>query len=124
MNRITILLGASVVSVLIVTGVAPAFAGYGALALDESTLKYGLSGNEVTQAKADEVALKECSSDKCKIVFRTFPRQCGAIATSDDDNVWGGAKRLQRAAAELAALQNCRKRTKAQCKARNVECNR
>ena len=106
------------------TGVGMALAGYGALALDERTLQYGFSSNEETQTKADDVALKECGSDKCKIVFRTAPGQCGAIATAENRSVWGGAKRPKRAAAQLAAVQNCQKRTKSQCKARSVECNR
>ena len=55
------------------TGVGSALAGYGALAVgvDETTVKYGLSSNEETQKKAEDAALKECGSDKCKIVFKT-----------------------------------------------------
>jgi hypothetical protein len=105
-------------------GAGPALAGYGALARDDSTGKYGLSSNEETQSKADDVALKECGSDKCKFVFRTTPRECGAIATNEDGKIWGGAKRPRRDAAELAAMQNCQKHTKGQCKIRGSECNR
>ena len=64
-------------------GAGPALAGYGALGRDDSTGKYGLSSNEETQSKADDVALKECGSDKCKFVFRTTPHECGAIATGE-----------------------------------------
>jgi hypothetical protein len=103
---------------------APAFAGYGALAFDESSRKYGLSSNEDTQGKADDVAMKECGSDKCKIVFRTVARQCGAIAMADTGTGWGGAKRTNRAAVELAAIQDCQKHTKGQCKVKSAECNR
>lgn len=107
-------------------GVGPALAANGALAYDEATKKYGLSSNEETQAKADEVAMKECGGDKCKIVFRTTSRECGAIATSEvsGSNAWGGGKSRQRAAAELSAIQNCQKRSKGQCKVRGAECNR
>ena len=112
----------------LVAGVAasPAWAANGALAHEEDGGKYGLSSNEETQAKADDVAKKECGGDKCKIVFRTGSRECGAIATSEtsDSNAWGGGKSRQRAAAELSAVQNCQKRTKGQCKARSAECNR
>lgn len=111
-------------AVLISANIAPAFAAYGALAHEESTNKYGLSSNEETQSKADDVALKECGSDKCKIVFRTRSRECGAIATGEEGNAWGGGKHPQRATAELAAMQNCQKHTKGQCKIRANECNR
>jgi hypothetical protein len=103
----------------------PAFAGYGALAYDEANGKYGLSANEATQAKAEEVAIKICGGDKCKVVFRTAAKECGAIATEESGTAWGAGKRpQQRAAAELAAIQNCQKRTKGQCKLRGAECNK
>ena len=109
---------------LLLTIAGPASAGNGALAHDDGAGKYGLSANEETQGKADDVALKICGTDKCKIVFRTGPRECGAIATADSGTAWGGGKRPQRAAAELDAVQNCQKRTKGQCKVRGAECNR
>src|SRR3954453_11190644 len=103
---------------------APALAGNGALARDDSSEKYGLSSNEDTQTKADDVAMKVCGSDKCKIVFRTGPKECGALASAEEGKAWGGAKRPRREAAELAAIQNCQKQTKGQCKIRGAECNR
>jgi hypothetical protein len=127
MRRVIIAAGFCVFAISIVTGVGPALADYGALAHDDATGKYGLSSNEKTQAKADDVALKECGSDKCKIVFRTSARECGAIATAETisgSSAWGGGKRPQRAAAELAAMNACQKRTKGQCKIGSVECNR
>jgi hypothetical protein len=102
----------------------PAVAGYGALAKDEASGKYGLSANEESQKKAEDVAIKICGGDKCKIVFRTAAKECGAIATADSGNAWGAGKRPQRAAAELDAIQNCQKRTKGQCKVRGAECNK
>ena len=102
----------------------PAFAGYGALAHDDASGKYGISANEETQSKADDVAMKICGGDKCKVVFRTVAKECGAIATAESGNAWGAGKRPQRAAAELDAVQNCQKRTKGQCKLRGAECNR
>ena len=74
--------------------------------------------------RADDAALKGCATGNCKIVFRTGPKECGAIAMSENGKVWGGAKRDQRAAAELAAIENCQKRTSGQCKVRGGECNR
>jgi len=103
---------------------APAFAGYGALAYDEESKKYGLSSDEASQGKADDVATKECASDKCKIIFRTAPKECGAIAIATEGNGWGASKRPQREAAELAAMTDCQKHTKGQCKVREWGCNR
>lgn len=103
---------------------APARAEFGAFAYDSAAHKYGFSWNERDQRAADAAALKGCKSDNCKIVFRTGPKECGAIAMSEDNKAWGGAKRGQRAAAELAAMQNCQKRVSGQCKVRDSECNR
>jgi hypothetical protein len=113
-------------AVLAMLAATPAFAGYGALAYDEQAKKYGLSSDEVSQTKADDVATKECGSDKCKIIFRTTARQCGAIATEPPEagTAWGGGKGPQRATAELDAVTNCQKRTKGQCKVREAACNR
>ena len=123
MRRATMIVIA-VSTLLMSLAATPAFAGYGALARDDDSGKYGFSSNEESQAKADDVALKICGSDKCKVVFRTVARECGAIATAEDNKVWGGAKRSQKAAAELAAMENCQKRVKGQCKIRGAECNR
>jgi len=107
---------------------APALAGHGALAYDESTGKYGLSSNEDSQTKADDVATKICGGEKCKIVFRTGPKECGAVAMVSEakgpNPAWGAGKHGQRGTAELAAMTNCQKHTKSQCKIRGVECNR
>ncbi len=123
MHRTTIIAaGFAAFSMLALAG--PALAGYGALAFDEAAQKHGLSSNEESQAKADDVAMKECGSDKCKIVFRTAARECGAIAVAGSGNGWGAGKHAQKATAELAAMTNCQKRIKGQCKIRGAECNR
>jgi hypothetical protein len=111
-------------ALLVMLAATPAVAGYGALAYDEQARKYGLSSNEESQAKADDVATKECGSDKCKIIFRTVPRECGAIAMAESGTGWGASKRPQRDAAELAAITDCQKHTKGQCKIRDAGCNR
>jgi hypothetical protein len=103
---------------------APAFAEYGAFALDSTTGKYGFSWNERDQHAADAAALKGCKSDSCKVVFQVGPKHCGAIATTENGKIWGGADRDERDAAKLAALENCQKRTKEQCVIRGNECNR
>jgi hypothetical protein len=53
--------------------------------------------------------------------------KCAALATSADpkeSNAWGASVREGKAEAELAAMQNCQKRTSGQCKIRGSECNR
>jgi hypothetical protein len=97
---------------------------FGSFAYDGYAAKFGLSWNQETMRSADEAAIKGCASDHCTIVFRTATNECGAIAMSDNGKVWGGAKRDQRAAAELAAIENCQKRTSGQCKVKGSECNR
>lgn len=103
---------------------APALAAYGAFAYDDEAHKYGYSWNQDTAAGADQAALRGCGTDKCKIVFRTGPQECGAIAFGDEGKVWGGAKRDNKPAAELAALDNCQKRFTGQCTVKASECNR
>jgi len=123
MHRATII-AAGFAALLTGLAAAPALAGYGALAHEESSGKFGLSSNEESQKKAEEVALKICGGNKCKIIFRTAARQCGAIALAGTGTGWGAGKHQQRARAELAALQNCQKHTKGQCKIKAAECNR
>ncbi|SRR5579885_1461586 len=103
---------------------APAFAGYGALARDNATGKFGLSWNEETSRRAEEVAMKDCGGGSCKVVFRTGPHQCAAMATAQEGNVWGAAYRGQKEAAEGAALRDCQKHTSGQCKVQASGCNR
>ena len=124
MRRISVGVGFLVCALSLAAAPGTALAGFGALAYDESTKKYGLSSNEDTQAKAEDVARKECGGEKCKVIFRTKPRQCGAIAIAESGEEWGGGVQPQRAAAELDAIKNCQKRSKGQCKVRSVECNR
>ena len=100
------------------------YGSFGAFAYDESSGQYGLSWNEYDQSRADYAALLGCVAQGGKVVFRTGPRECGAIATNEDGKAWGGAKRPRRDAAELAAMQNCQHHTKGQCKIRGAECNR
>ena len=97
---------------------------HGAVAYDDSTGRYGLSWNQESTSKADQLALKGCASEACKVVFRTTARQCGALATAENGKTWGGATRAERAAAERAALDNCEKRTSGTCRLRSVQCNR
>lgn len=125
MRRATIL-AAGFSSLLVIMAAAPAFAGYGALARDDASGKFGLSWDKATQRQADEFAMKDCVESSCKIIFRTTARECSAVATSEKQGstAWGGAKKLTRDAANLAALTDCQKRTSGQCKVRAGGCNR
>jgi clan AA aspartic protease (TIGR02281 family) len=97
---------------------------YGAFAHDGTSGRYGASWNQGSQARADEAALKGCSSEYCKIVFRMTARQCGALAMTENGKIWGGATRPERDAAERAAVENCEKRTGTSCRLRSIQCNR
>jgi len=110
-------------AVATVAAAGPAFAKYGAFAYDQPAGKFGYSYNEATQNAADAAALKGCASPGCKVVFRTGPQQCGAIAAVEGGKIWGGARRNSKDSAELAAIQDCQKRTSTQCKIRGSECN-
>jgi hypothetical protein len=104
----------------------PALAGAGAIAYDEGNGRYGVAWNKPTQKQASDAAMKDCGSDKCKLV--PVPGgKCAALATSADEkekNVWGVSIRDGKSESELAAMQNCQKRTSGQCKLRDSECNK
>jgi uncharacterized protein DUF4189 len=123
MRRASII-GAGFAAVLASAAAMPAFAAFGAFALDEVAHKYGYSSNQPTQKSADQQAVKNCKSSNCKVVFPIGPRQCGALATTADGSAWGGAVRPKREDAQQAALQDCQKRTSGQCKVQKGVCNR
>lgn len=103
---------------------AVAHARFGAVAVDEKTAKYGFAWNEDTQQRANEVALQGCDSDACKVVFPVPPNRCGALATGEKGNAWGGHVNAMRDTAQFRALENCQKRTSGKCVLRGSECNR
>jgi hypothetical protein len=101
----------------------PAFAAYGAIAWDRGTGKYGVSWNQPTPKRAEEVALGECSASGCKVVQKIGPRTCGAFAMTQDGKHAGAAGRKDREAARLAALENCQGAKEWECVVRRTECN-
>ena len=121
MRRTTLF--ALAMAAILAAAASPAFAGFGALARDDATGKFGLSWDKATQNQAEEAAMKDCAESSCKIVFRTRARQCGAIATAEKGNGWGAATRGHRDAAALAAMTDCQKHTAGQCKVRASGCN-
>lgn len=102
----------------------PAFAGFGAVAYDQSTGKYGASFDQPTQSKALEQALKQCSSPECR-VHPVEPTGCGALAMSDKDKAWGGADRETLDKAKRNAVVHCQSHTQAgNCTVRVSGCNK
>jgi len=123
--RCATVIAAGFSSILVMAAAMPAFAGYGAVAFDESAGKYGFGWNEATQKRADDTALQGCNASGCKVVFRVPPRRCAALATSESGKLaWGGKEHATRDGAKLGALENCQKRTSAKCLIRGSDCNR
>jgi Domain of unknown function (DUF4189) len=120
------LFAAGFVALLAGATAAPALAGYGAFAVDQGARKFGYSANQPDQKRADQLAVKNCDSVNCKVVFPVGPRRCGAIAISEKEGstAWGGAVKPTRDAAQLAAMNDCQKHTSGQCKVRASGCNR
>ena len=102
----------------------PASAGFGAIAWDKGTGKYGASWNQATGKRAEEVALGECGASGCKVVGRVGPRMCGAFATTEDGKHAGAAWRKDREAARLDALKSCTKANAGECAVRATDCNK
>lgn len=123
MRKTGILMAA--MTVLIMASGAPAFAGFGAIAYDQATGRYGLSWNQPTQDKANAAARKDCGAGSCQLI-PVPPAKCGALATADnpkESTAWGASVRDDKPAAELGAIQGCQKRTAGQCKIRGSECS-
>ena len=89
---------------------APAHAGYGAIAYDQTTGAFGVSQNEPNAARANELALKKCGSSECR-VHAVEPRGCGALAKSENDKAWGGADRDGLEEAKRDAIEHCQSHT-------------
>ena len=122
MRRVLLSVGPTAVVALLLA--MPAYAGFGAVAYDQNTGKYGASFNQGTQAEAFEQALKECASQDCR-VHAVEPKGCGALAMSDKDQAWGGADRESLAAAKRDAVMHCQTHTKAgTCAVRLSGCNK
>jgi len=122
--RCATIIAAGFSALLVTAAAAPALAGYGAVAFDEKTAKYGFGWNEDTQKRADEAALQACNSEACKVVIPVPPRRCAALATGEKGTAWGGSVDAARDKAKLRALENCQKHTSGKCVLRGSDCNR
>lgn len=87
---------------------APAWAGYGAIAYDQQNGHSGAAWNQATPANANELALKQCAAEGCR-VHSVEPKGCGALARSSTGKAWGGADRETLAGAEHTAVLLCEK---------------
>ena len=124
MRKAGVVAAAAVVAVLLGSG--SAWAEFGAIAFDQSTGRYGFSWNETTAQRAAELAKKDCGGGDCHM-FPVSPRQCGALATAEnqkDSTAWGVSIRPNKGDAEARAIADCQKHTQGQCKVRGSECNR
>ena len=77
---------------------------YGAIALSDTTGRWGSSYDLATQASAEEAALRYCNADDCQVVV-WFANTCGAVARRPDFVAWGLGE--TREVAEDAALAEC-----------------
>jgi len=102
----------------------PGLGTYGAIAWDKETGKYGASWNQATAQRAVEAALSDCGATGCKVIIRTRPATCAALATNENGKYAGGASRNDRDAARLAALANCEKGNAGECIVRVANCNK
>jgi hypothetical protein len=115
--------GMAAITLALATAV-PAHAGYGAIAYDQNGGKQGSSWDQPTPARANELALKQCSSPQCR-VHPVEPAGCGALAMSDKDKAWGGADRANLADARRDAVLHCQTHTTGgDCTVRVSGCNK
>jgi serine/threonine-protein kinase len=116
--------------VLLAFGVMPfaalpvSAAEYGAIAWDKQTGKRGWSWNQLTQKRADEVALSECGASGCKVIIRAGPGMCAALASTDDGKYIGAARRKDRDSARVSSLKDCDKGKAGECTVRFTDCNK
>ncbi len=102
----------------------PALAGYGAIAWDKDSGKYGGTWNRATAQQAAEAALSDCGATGCKVIMRTGAKECAALATTASGKFVGAAARKTKDAARLAALSNCQKGKAGDCVVRASDCNK
>ena len=111
-------------AVSILLAATPALAGYGAIAWDKTSGKYGGTWNRATAQEAAEAALSDCGATGCKVIIRTGAKQCAALATIASGKFVGAAVRKTKDEARLAAMSNCQKGKAGDCVVRASDCNK
>jgi len=117
-------LGLTLALIGLAASAAPAFADFGAIALDQHNCAFGRSWHLDNPERARSVALSECGHPGCRVVLEVGPRLCGAVAITPDCHGAGWAARPTREAAQLAAMEQCQHYNAGQCSPRIVDCNR
>lgn len=107
---------------LLLGATAPAFAGFGAIAYDTESGRRGWSFNFDNPRGAERKAMQECGPG-CEIILRFGNRQCGALASTENNHGWGAAWRRSSREARDAAYENCQERNRSRCIIRMTECN-
>jgi hypothetical protein len=109
--------------------VTPVFAGtwYSAIAKSASTLSWGASWHETTQASANRSAILSCAragQKDCKVVI-AGGNNCLSLAESKVEGAWGtAASDLDQSGAISAATNNCRKFGGRECSVVVTPCGR
>jgi hypothetical protein len=107
----------------ILLAATPAFAGYGAIAWDKATGKYGGTFNRPTPKAAAAAALSDCGTSGCRLVIRPTTA-CAALATTANGKFAGAAARKTKDEARLAALSDCQKGKAGECVIRASDCSK
>lgn len=108
----------------ILIAATPARAQYGALAYDENTRAWGQSHGMGSPREAERTALGYCRSGGCRIVVRTGPGQCSAIAASAHSGTWyHWSAAGSRGGAEHDAIRGCERDSGQSCTIQVWQCN-
>ena len=122
MKRVT-LLAAALAGLAILFAATPVRAQYGALAYDPDTRLWGRATDMPSPREAEATALGYCRSGGCRVVARTGPRECSAIAAANDGTRSHWSTRPGRGEVEAAAVERCQDEAREPCHLVVVQCN-
>ena len=94
---------------------------YGVAVYAPSTQDWRLRWQATTSQLAKQRALRDCAVADCQVVLEFGPKQCGTLALGQSGI--GVGRGDTPAAAETAALDDCRRTTQG-CRVAAAECNR
>lgn len=96
---------------------------YGAIAYSRRTGHYGYSDRAVTRAGAERRARELCERSDCRVVV-WFRNSCGALATSQDGQIYGWAHDTSLREAKENAVEHCRTEGGRRCRLLISACTR
>ena len=96
---------------------------YGAIAYSPDSGDRGYSRNYGSRGEAESKAMRECGKNDCEIAA-WFYNSCGALATDDDEEAWGGAQGADESKAQQNALARCTREGGKNCKVVATACSR